>query len=285
MRLLFAIPHYFDAGGGGGHGSLGGDYSRRVTAVANCLATLRQQFGRPQCTIDIARRTTFPTNKATALLLDVIVCTTGDKHLLDRLPLGEGYFTHQPTSAEPRLLGFECHAVLRDRLGDYDFYCYLEDDLLVRDPWFFVKLRWFAEQFGDEALLMPNRFEVALDQIVHKAYVDGPMRAGVTTPFQNVADAPVLEGEALGQKATNPHSGGFYLNAKQMEKWAAMPYFLDRDVRFIGPLESSASLGVMRTFRIYKPAAENGAFLEIEHPGTKFLTLIRLPQPGETTSS
>src|SRR5262245_4913219 len=98
MRLLFAIPHYFDASGGGEHGSLGGDPSRRIVAFANCLATLRQQFGRPQCTIDIVRRTTFPTNKATAIQLDVIVCTTGDKHLLDRLPLGAGYFTHRPTN-------------------------------------------------------------------------------------------------------------------------------------------------------------------------------------------
>jgi hypothetical protein len=289
MRLLFAIPHYFDATAGGEHGSLGGDPARRLGAFANCLATLRQQFGRPQCTIDIFRRTTYPTNKATAIRLDVVVCTTGEKHLLDRLQLGEGYYTHQPTTAEPRLLGFECHAALRDRLGDYDFYCYLEDDLLVRDPWFFVKLRWFAEQFGDEALLMPNRFEVARDQIVHKAYVDGPLRPAATAGFQDVAEMPTLEGEVMGQRVifertTNPHSGGFFLNARQMERFAAMPCFLDRDVSFIGPLESAASLGVMRTFRVYKPAAINGAFLEVEHPGAKFLTLIRMPGPGEITS-
>jgi hypothetical protein len=289
MRLLFAIPHYFDASAGGGHGSLGGDPARRVRVFADCLATLRQHFGRPQCTIDIARRTTYPTNKSTAMQLDVVVCTTGANHLLERLPLGEGYFTHQPTTAEPRLLGFECHAVLRDRLGNYDYYCYLEDDLLIRDPWFFVKLSWFKVQFGDEALLMPNRFEVARDQIVHKAYVDGPLRAAVSSAFQNIAENPTLEGEALGQRlvferTTNPHSGGFFLNERQMGKWAAMPHFPDRDIRFIGPLESAASLGVMRTFRVYKPAAQNGAFLEIEHPGAKFLTLIRMPRPGEPTS-
>jgi hypothetical protein len=290
MRLLFAIPHYFDAAGDGSHASLGGAGENRVRTFADCLATLRQQFGRPQCTIDIARRTTFPTNKATATHLDVIVCTTGKKHLLDRLPFVDSYFIHHPTIAEPALLGLECHAVLRDRLGDYDFYCYLEDDLVIRDPWFFVKMRWFTAQFGDDALLMPNRYEVARDQIVHRAYVDGPLRPAVTAAFQNVADTPILEGEALGQRVvfertTNPHSGGFFLNGCQMEKWAAMPFFLDRDVRFIGALESAASLGVMRTFRIYKPAADNGAFLEVEHPGAKFLTLIRMPQPGEATST
>src|SRR5437764_6058520 len=159
MRLLFAIPHFFDPDPVvRKHGSTAGDPRPRLRSLANCLAGLRQQFGRPQCVIDIGRRTTVPANHATAVHLDVIVCTTGDRHLLGRLPLGPGYFTPRPTRADPKLLGFECHAVLRDRLGGYDFYCYLEDDLLVRDPWLFVKLRWFAARFGDQSLLMPNRY-------------------------------------------------------------------------------------------------------------------------------
>jgi hypothetical protein len=36
----------------------------------------------------------------------------------------------------------------------------------------------------------------------------------------------------------------------------------------------------MKTFRIYKPAPETGAFLEIEHPGTRFLGLIKMPAPA-----
>jgi hypothetical protein len=291
MRLLFAIPHYFDAAPKPGrHGSLGGDPAPRIQALANCLAGIQQLFGRPQCVIDIARRTTFPANQATAAQADVVVCTTGDGHLLDRIGLGPAYFTRHPTTADPKLLGFECHAVLRDRLGGYDFYCYLEDDLLLRDPWFFVKLRWFAGRFGDEALLMPNRFEVARDRIVHKAYVDGPIRPQATAAYQDVSVQPTLEAEVMGmrvvfRRALNPHAGAFFLNANQMAKWAARPDFLDRDTRFIGPLESAATLGAMRTFRVYKPAPETGSFLEIEHPGRRFLGLIRQPRPGETRAN
>jgi hypothetical protein len=285
MRLLFAIPHFFDpAPAERRHGSLGGDPRPRVEALANCLAGLRQQFGRPQCVIDIGRMTTVPANRATAVHLDVVVCTTGPRHLLDRLPLGPGYFTHHPTEADPRLLGFECHAALRDRLGAYDYYCFLEDDLLVRDPWLFVKLRWFCQQFGDDKLLMPNRYELARDRLVHKAYVDGPLRPDVTAPYQDVHDTPTLEAEPFGQRVVfrrplNPHSGAFFLNARQMAAWAARPDFLDRDTSFVGPLESAATLGVMKTFRVYKPAPETAAFLEVEHPGTRFLGLIRLPGP------
>jgi len=285
MRLLFAIPHFFDPAPAGGrrHGSLGSNPAPRVRALTNCLAAIRQLFGRPQCVIDIARRTTTPANQLTALAADVVVCTTGGKHLLDQLPLGSGYFTHLPTTAEPKLLGFECHAALRDRLtAGYDYYCYLEDDLLIRDPLFFVKLRWFANQFGESALLMPNRYEVARDRIVQKAYVDGPIRAGASSAFQDVTEVPELAAEAIGLKlvfrrSTNSHSGGFFLTAAQLAVWVAKPYFLDRDTSFIGPLESAATLGVMKTFRVYKPAPENAAFLELEHPGTSFLSQIVPP--------
>ncbi len=284
--MLFAIPHYYnpDPAGGHRHGSLGRDPTPRVRALADALAAIQQLFGRPQCVIDIARRTTAAANRLTATVADVVVCTTSGQHLLDRLPLTGGYFTHLATAAEPRLLGFECHAALRDRLSaGYDYYCYLEDDLLVRDPLFFVKLRWFASQLGEESLLMPNRYEVARGRIVHKAYVDGPIRAEATAPFQNVNEHPELAGEALGlrmvfRRPTNPHCGGFFLTAEQMAAWVAKPYFLDRDTRFVGPLESAATLGVMRTFRVYKPVAENAAFLELEHPGTGFLSQI-VPPP------
>jgi hypothetical protein len=285
MRLLFAIPHFFDPdpAGGGGHGSLRPDPGRRLRALGDCLAAIQQLFGRPQCAIDIARRTTVPANLGTALAADVVVCTTGGRHLLDRLSLGQGYFAHRPTEAEPGLLGFECHAALRDRLADdYDYYCYLEDDLLIRDPWFFVKLRWFAARFGEEVVLMPNRYEVARGELVHKAYVDGPMRPRATAAFQDRAGPPQLEAETLGtpvkfRRTTNPHSGGFFLTARQMAEWVSRPYFLDRDVRFIGPLESAATLGVMRTFRVYKPVMQNAAFLELEHSGTAFLDRIKPP--------
>lgn len=285
MRLLFAIPHYFHAAPGGGHGSLAREPAPRVRALADCLAAIRQHFGRPQCAIDIARRTTVPANHATATAADVIVCTTGGRHLLDRLPLGPGYFTHHPTDAEPKLLGYECHAVLRDRLSaEYDYYCYLEDDLLLRDPLFFVKLKWFGERFGEGAALMPNRYEVARGRLVHKAYIDGPLRPAVTAPFQDVSVEPELAGEALGRRfafrrTLNPHCGGFFLTAGQLATWAARPYFLDRSSAFIGPLESAATLGAMRTFRVYKPTPENAAFLEVEHSGTAFLSRI-VPPPA-----
>jgi len=285
MRVLAAIPHYYPVIGTpppvGQHGSVGPNAGARITALSACISSLHQLYGAAQHVIDQATRVAPRANERTAGQVDVVVCTTGQEHLLDRLSLPAGSFHHHATGSHPPLLGFECHAVLRDRHGDYDYYAYLEDDLISRDPWQFVKLGWFTAQLGDEVLLQPNRYEVSPRLgLVHKAYIDGDLHADVTAPFQDVAISPTATGSLLGttvnfQRAKNPHAGCFFLNKRQMASWARQPYFLDRDTSFIGPLESAATLGVMRTFRIYKAAADSAGFLEIEHFGTSFLDNLR----------
>ncbi|WP_207436498.1 hypothetical protein, partial [Sabulibacter ruber] len=51
----------------------------------------------------------------------------------------------------------------------------------------------------------------------------------------------------------------------------AQPFFLDRDASFVGPLESAATLGIMRSFKIYKPHESCANFLEIHHACNRYL--------------
>jgi hypothetical protein len=285
MRILVAIPHFFDLSRevrlAPEHGALTGDPGPRIEALAACVSALHQLFGGPQVLIDICRREAKVANaRFAAAKLDVVVCTTKGQHLLSRLPLGKSALQHHPTDAEPLLLGFECHAALYERLGDYDYYCYLEDDLIIRDPWFFAKLGWFHGQVGPGAVLLPNRYEVARGGVAWKAYLDGDLAAEVTAPFQDITDTPELKGSCLGldltfRRALNPHSGCFFLTKEQLRACGTRSDFLDRDTRFVGPLESAATLGVMRAFRIYKPAPDVANFFEIEHSGTAFIGNLR----------
>lgn len=284
MRILVAIPHYFGANRTSPdtrwHGSTNDAGETRVNALAACITSLHQLYGSAQHIIPHSTRVAQKANQRTAGAIDVVVCTTGDNHLVGRLRLPAGSYTHHPDVCDGWLLGFECHAVLQARLGDYDYYVYMEDDLISRDPWLFVKLGWFNGELGNEVLLQPNRFEVGPLGLVHKAYIDGDLADHVTAPFQDTSVTPIATARVLGSSVTfdrakNPHSGCFFLNAAQMADWVSRPNFLDRDTSFIGPLESAATLGIMRTFRIYKPAAESAAFLEIEHFGTNFLRNLR----------
>jgi hypothetical protein len=173
-------------------------------------------------------------------------------------------------------LGFACHEILRRSLGKYDWYCYLEDDLLITDALFLNKLEWFINQFGEETTLSPHRFEKSLTEPAHKLYHDGSVRPDFTSAWQDVSDHKNLDADVLGNRITferwpNPHSGCFFLNARQMEEWAARPYFGDHDSSFAGPLESAASLGIIKTFRQYKPSPKNAAFLELEHLHPRYL--------------
>ena len=59
-----------------------------------------------------------------------------------------------------------------------------------------------------------------------------------------------------------------------MKRWLERADFESQETGFVGPLESAATLGIMKTFRIYKPARENASFLEIEHYGSRFIDLI-----------
>lgn len=287
MRLLFAIAHHFnpepapDAGSRAGrHGSLRRDPKPRLAALTSCIASLHQHFGQRQCMLDIATKTALPASQDLAAEVDVLICTTRGRHLLDSLRLPKNLWQHHATDAEPLLLGFECQAALAERLGIYDWYCFLEDDLILHDPLFFAKLAWFTSYAGDGALLQPNRYERAPSGHFHKAYIDGDLAAHVTAPFQDMADRPELTGLFLDRplrlaRARNPHAGCWFLNARQMERFTRHPAFLRRDdTRFIGPLESAATLGIMQAFRVYKPAPACAGFLEVEHHGSSFLSLV-----------
>ena len=285
MRILFTIPHFYGPKPKreskcrhGAHEDAGD----RVKALSACLAALHQIYGEAQCVMQLARKQTGPTNQKTKARVRVVICTTGNQHLLAQLPVGQDLFEHYPSDANPERLGFLCQETLAERLGDFDYYCYLEDDLILHDPWLFTKLVWFNGHVGQDKLLLPNRFERGVGPLAHKAYVDGDLARRVTARFQDVDDCPWLESEVLGTKVVfrrplNPHSGCCFLNAEQMQHWSAKRHFRDRDTSFIGPLESAATLGIMRTFKIYKAAMENASFLEIEHYGARFLSLIRKP--------
>jgi hypothetical protein len=285
MKILCTIAHYYEPSGrrasdGRPHGSLGKKAQPRIDALAACIRALAELYGARQVVIEPTRKIARPCNQLTAGTIDIVVCTTQKRHLLDQLPGPSSTYRHHSTNAQPMLLGFECQAVLGERLGAYDYYCYLEDDLILHDPWFFQKLAWFTSNTGSENLLQPNRYEVGQNPLTHKVYVDGDLPKTVTQKFQAVNRRGMLQSKVLGarvrfSRALNPHSGCYFLNAEQMERWKKQPYFLDRDVRFIGPLESAASLGIMRTFRIYKPAPENAGFLEIQHYGSAFLNIIK----------
>lgn len=282
-RVLFVIPHFYTPGNSF-YGSTGSNRDVRIRCLERVIGGLHMSLGSRQAFLLWLQQHVpgkgnghvIRANEKFSSEVDITICTTGATHLVGELRLHKTHFHHQQTSAEPMKLGFAAHQVLKENLGKYDWYCYLEDDLLISDTLFFSKLEWFIKEFGEEATLSPHRFERSMNEPVQKLYHDGLVRPDFTTAWQDVADRQYLSSEQLGinmrfERWPNPHSGCFFLNARQMEHWASMPYFGDGDSSFAGPLESAASLGIIKTFRQYKPSPANAAFLELEHLHPRYL--------------
>lgn len=287
MKLLFTIPHFFggpqvgEEAKSGKYASQRANSATRLSAIQSCIYRLHQTFGNSQAMIHQAERRTVSANTQSRHEIHIVIVVNGQNHLLD-----EAHFPAtlcQPFSVDddPMHLGFHCQTILRDRWGNYDYYGYLEDDLILSDPWFFDKLKWFNGHVDQGKVLLPNRFEYGDDLAYKKCYLDGDLAPRVTEKFQDTTVDPELRSTVMGKpirmvRPLNPHSGCYFLNAEQMKTWINQPHFGQRSSDFVGPLESAATLGIMKTFQIYKPAVENASFLEIQHHGDRFLRLIRL---------
>jgi hypothetical protein len=282
-KILIVIPHYCSVGNTL-YGSTGGNSALRKAILERVITGLHQTAGSRQAFL-LWLQAHVPgkgnghlirANDSLLCELDLVLCTTGDSHLVPSLTIPPFLFRHHHTGAEPMKIGFAAQRFLRDHLSQYDWFCYLEDDLLITDPYFFQKLEWFVSQYGEETTLSPHRFEISATQPVHKLYHDGSVRPDFTAAWQDVDDRRHLEGEHLGmslrfERWPNPHSGCFFLNRSQMARWVAEPHFGDEDSSFAGPLESAASLGIIKTFRQYKPSPANAAFFELQHLHPRYL--------------
>jgi len=277
MKILFTIPHYYNPESGGRYGSTRNNPAQRIKALKRCISSIHSLFGEKQFNLDIASHSAIPVNDLQKNEIDIAVVTVKDKYLLKDLNINPELYTHREVITDSMMLGFECKKVLAQNFSKYDYYCYLEYDLIINDPWFFTKLKWFNKLTNDGYLLQPNRFEVSTGNIADKVYVDGNLRIQATEKFQDITDSQILTGIVMEEKilfkrALNPHSGCYFLNQNQLKNWMEQSYFEENDISFIGPLESAATLGIMKTFKVYKP--EPHSFLEILHSGTSFLNLV-----------
>ena len=178
-------------------------------------------------------------------------------------------------------MGFEAQRILVDHLPDnYDLYVYLEDDLIIHDPFFFWKVFWFQQNLGEQCVLLPLRYELFWYPVdtVDRFFIDGPMDVNdlqmlIPDPPRSIS-TPLPGGNITFVSPDNPHSGCFVLTKDQLQYWSDQSWFLDGDCSFISPLESAATLGLLKTFTLYKPHISCASFLELQHWGVNFRNLI-----------
>jgi hypothetical protein len=286
MRVLLVVAHYFKPDSEGRHSSTSASMqARRYQAMTQSLLNWRALCD-PPCLIDIETKSFIKDQSVnTGIQLDIALLVHEDNHLVDKTLVSafKPRIVHVQTNA-PKMLPFGAHQFIADHCNQYDWFIYSEDDLVLHDTSVFVKQAAFQNRFGVSQVLQPNRFELNPTGQSVKTYIDGNLRSGFIDPLldQYAGSSPrSLELEYGSQRiemrlARNPHSGFFMLSAEQVGTWIKKPHFLDMDCSFISPLESAASLSLLKSFAVYKSYGASMNFLEIEHLDNKF-SRMKLP--------
>lgn len=209
--------------------------------------------------------------------LDIVIMTYRDDHLLnDDFCAARSAKIVNVNIENPRMLGFTAHQFMADHRNQYDMFIYSEDDLKILDGMLPARIMGFQEKFGYRRLLQPNRFEWNVSAASLKTYIDGYIPPDWIDPYVT----PLIDEDFLHhplparliscRRAINPHAGFFAITAEQLHYWIGKPYFGDLDCSFVSPLESAATLGMMKTFAVYKPFGRDAGFLEIEHMDNRY---------------
>ena len=276
MRILLTIAHFFRAEEGSIHSSTDAHRrDQRAMAIRSVIDAWRGHYG-TVFNINVWQKRFEPMIGA-ADQLDIIALVNGDNHLLDAdFCRSRGVRLFDAKIDNPRMLGFSAHKIFADARNLYDVFVFSEDDLRPTGSDMIPRILAFQEDFGWRRILFPNRFEWNVRGPTLKTFIDGMLRPGLLLPFDEaLPDERFLRGRqgarSIGfQRATNPHCGFCALTAPQLAHWVAQPYFGDQDCSFISPLESAATLGILKTFPIYKPFGRDMGWLEIEHLDTRF---------------
>lgn len=273
MRLLITIPHFFAANSETArHGShRGSQRPLRAQALEHSLLRLHSLFRRDKVfAVNHAQRG-FEAAPATDHTLDIAIVTVAEHHLLADINTPPSLYRHHVVEGDPLYLGFACHSLVKESLGRYDYYGYFEDDLIIYDPMFFDKLNFFnATKKDPVCLFQPHRYELALGesadkkQLAHKVYND------YCGAHQRHSD-PSLRFVALGrpitiERSTQPHAGCWFLNETQARLFVESDYFGWRgQLLWNSPLDTAATWGIARVFKVYKTALDSLDFFEVEH--------------------
>jgi len=280
VKILVTIPHFFGPNffgpDGDEYGSTKGNVEKRVNALRSAILSFVRIFGYKQNIYDIGKNSVYPANRREHSDVTVFICTSKNFHLLDHLNDEKIKFNNVSTDMDPKYLGLACHSIMRDFKGKFDYFCYMEDDIIIQDPFFFNKLRWFNQKMGNDYVLQPNRYEISDKGVMEKLYMDGALPEYCTKPYNDLSLLQDIYLEYLDTKikfhaSSNPHSGCFFLTMDQFENWSSQPYFLDSDISFLGPLESFATLGILKCFKPYKASPEYADFFEVLHGDNKHI--------------
>lgn len=203
---------------------------------------------------------------------DIFLLTKPGYSLRENLPaylisVTQEYFSNQE---DPMLVEFDSYDLFHSNMQSYDYFFFLEDDIIIHDALWVHKIEFFNKEINDPSILLfPHRYEY--DNGV-KFYNDQIMHSKMESNRYRYADWSTIKvGGIEFCKFENPHAAIHCLNREQVEYWTKKGNPLRNVVTAFGTLESAATFNLCHAFTIYKPHPDNLGYLEVRHFGNKYL--------------
>lgn len=155
-----------------------------------------------------------------------------------------------------------------EQAHEYDMICYMEDDLVIEDTEFFQKIHYLINGSGGSLSFLPHRCETIPGR--GDVILSGDPDGGRPDLFWDTGEKITIPwplGDKQFYRATNPHSGCYFLTQHQALK--LRDYWTEKnwvsDFTLSGPLEQAASGLLLPVFKIMKPVPEHYRFLMVRH--------------------
>jgi len=213
--------------------------------------------------------------------LSIVVQTLPNRHITAYLPEYQikCIQVQEEPDCDPMFVEFRLQEDFVAKVEEFDWFLFIEDDIILYDAFILEKLTKFNQESGYEnAILFPNRYEMYEGT---KRYIDLTID---TELAWNKLSSVEIEGVKFAE-FTNPHSAFYCLSKKQMEQWIKSGRIWKNQVINVGPLESAATFCLMECFSIYKPHPSNLNYFEVRHYDTKYSKLYPVPESPYTLSA
>ena len=151
---------------------------------------------------------------------------------------------------------------------NYDIVGYIEDDLFIEDHDFFKKILYLDKQSNSNYAFIPHRCEYIprLGDVILSGDPDGG-RPDLFWDTGEKINIPWIFNEITFYRATNPHSGCYFLTQRQAinvkNYWEEKNWISDFELS--GPLEQAGSGMLLPILKIMKPIPADFKFFMIKH--------------------
>lgn len=213
--------------------------------------------------------------------LSIVVQTLPNRHITAYLPEYQinCIQVQEGPECDPMFVGFRLQEEFVNKVDEFDWFLFIEDDIILSDAFTLEKLEKFTQKSGSEnAILFPNRYEMYQGT---KRYID--LTIDTVLAWNKLSGVEI--DKVKFAEFTNPHAAFYCLSRKQMKQWIKSGRLWKNQVVNVGPLESAATFCLLECFSIYKPHPSNLNYFEVRHYDSKYSKLYPEPESPYTLSA